>query len=768
MLQISKPPRMETEQASHGLEFVSPAELYAALLGFVRRQYKVIALATLLSLALGIGYVFTAPPRYTASAVMVIDTHRNQVFQSQSPMGDLPVDSETVDTQIEIMKSENVALNVIKDLHLDEDPEFTSPSPGFLNSAIGLVTGMLTFWMPVDHEPPSEFARTRAALGTFQSRISLKRMGLTYSIEIDFQSLSPDRAAQVANAVADAYVADALDAKYQSTRRAANWLQDRLTELREQSSNAERAVIDYKAKNNIVESGGRLMNEQQLAELNSSLIQARAQSAEAKARLERIEGIIASGDAGMAGTAAATVTDTLHNDVITKLRQQYLDYSTKEADFSRKYGSTHLAAVNLRNTMREIRKSIVDELSRIAETYKSDYAIAKAREASVKKSLSEIVTESQTTNEAQVTLRALDSGAQTSRALYDNFLQRYMESVQQQSFPVTEARVITKATRPFGKSAPRTGLILAVATMGGMILGVGIGMLQEISDRLFRTSAQVEKHLHTRCLAMVPMVKSVKRTAAQADDTGASARPHGFLRDNSPLWTVVDAPFSAFAEAIRGVKVAVDLSGVVKANNVIGVTSSLPNEGKSTIAMALAEVIAHGGGRVVLIDCDLRNPSLSRRLTPTANAGLLEVLSAGARLDAVMWTDSSTKFSFLPAVVRSRLAQSSEILASHATRQIFETLREAYDYVVVDLSPLAPVVDVRAMTHLVDSFVFVVEWGRTKIDIAEHALDGAQGVYENLLGVVLNKVDFKMLGRYDGHRQSYYRNRYYSRYGYTD
>jgi polysaccharide biosynthesis transport protein len=768
MLQVSKPPRLETEQASHGLEFVSPAELYAALLGFVRRRYKVIAFATLLSLALAIGYVFTAPPRFTASAMMVIDTHRNQVFQPQSPMGDLPVDSETVDTQIEIMKSENVALKVIKDLHLDEDPEFTSPSPGILNSAIGLVTGLLTFWMPVDHEPPSEFARTRAALGTFQSRISLKRVGLTYSIEIDFQSLSPDRAAQVANAVAEAYVADALDAKYQSTRRAANWLQDRLKELREQSANAERAVIDYKAKNNIVESGGRLMNEQQLAELNSSLIQARAQTAEAKARLERIEGIIASGDAGLAGTAAATVTDTLHNEVITKLRQQYLEYSAKEADFSRKYGSTHLAAVNLRNTMREIRKSVLDELSRIAETYKSDYAIAKTREASVEKSLSEIVAESQTTNGAQVTLRALDSGAQTSRALYDNFLQRYMESVQQQSFPVTEARVITKATRPFSKSAPRTGSILAIATMGGMALGVGIGMLQELSDRMFRTSAQVEQHLHTRCLAMVPVVKSVKCSSAQADGTGASAQPRGFMRDNSPLWTAVDAPFSAFAEAIRGIKVAADLSRVVKANNVIGVTSSLPNEGKSTIAMALAEVIAHGGGRVVLVDCDLRNPSLSRRLTPTAKAGFLEVLSAGARLDGVMWTDGSTKFSFLPAVVRARLAHSSEILASRATRQVFETLREAYDYVIVDLSPLAPVVDVRAMTHLVDSFVFVVEWGRTKIDIAEHALAGAQGVYENLLGVVLNKVDFKILGRYDGGRQSYYRNRYYSRYGYTD
>jgi len=344
-----------------------------------------------------------------------------------------------------------------------------------------------------------------------------------------------------------------------------------------------------------------------------------------------------------------------------------------------------------------------------------------------------------------------------------------MESVQQQSFSVTEARVITKATRPFGKSAPRSGIILAVAALGGMILGVGVGFVREISDRVFRTSSQVEQHLHTACIAVVPLVKAAPKAAPErVKDTVGSTNPRSLERDHGPLWTVVDSPFSAFAEAIRGIKVAADLSRVIKANNVIGITSSLPNEGKSTIATALAEVIAHGGGRVALIDCDLRNPSLTRTLTPNAKVGFLEVLYGSALLNEVMRTDTSTKFSFLPTVVTSRLAHSSEILASHATRKVFETLREAFDYVIVDLSPLAPVVDVRAMTHLVDSFVFVVEWGRTKIDVAEHALASAQGVHDNLLGVVLNKADLKALGRYDARRGSYYHNRYYSRYGYTD
>ena len=333
---------------------------------------------------------------------------------------------------------------------------------------------------------------------------------------------------------------DALEAKYQTTRRAAVWLQDRLKELREQAALAQRAVVDFKAKNNIVESGGRLMNEQQLAELNSALIQARAQSAEAKARLDRIQKILDSGDPNIADTAAATVTDSLHNDVVTKLRNKYLDYSEKEADWSRRFGPAHLAAVNMRNQMREIRRSILDELHRIAETYKSDFEIAKTREDSVQKSLAEIVAKSQTTNEAQVTLRDLDSSAQTYRALYDNFLQKYMESVQQQSFPVTEAEKSSQRRRGrFSPSSPRYVLILAAAAMGGVILGCGIAVLREISDRTFRTSGQVEQHLQTNCIGVVPAVKEASSPVPPERPPDA-VRSRSIIRDHSLLWTVVE------------------------------------------------------------------------------------------------------------------------------------------------------------------------------------------------------------------------------------
>jgi succinoglycan biosynthesis transport protein ExoP len=172
--------------------------------------------------------------------------------------------------------------------------------------------------------------------------------------------------------------------------------------------------------------------------------------------------------------------------------------------------------------------------------------------------------------------------------------------------------------------------------------------------------------------------------------------------------------------------------------------------------------------RTILIDCDLRNPSLSRALAPSAKSGLLEVIAGKASLEEVIWSEPSISMAFLPVVMKFRLAHSNEILGSAPMKKLFEQLRASYDYVVVDLPPLAPIVDVHAATHLVDSFVFVIEWGRTKIDIVEHALGHAQGVCDNLLGVVLNKVDMNVFGRYASHREGYYYNKHYARYGYTE
>jgi succinoglycan biosynthesis transport protein ExoP len=785
----------------HVREGVSPAEFYTAGIGFLRRQISVIVLALLASVALGIVYIYCTPLRYTGRAILIVDPPKIQLFQSQAR--DAPMDSAAVETQVQILNSDDIALAVIKDLHLDEDRDFVS-------SGSGIFSAITRFFDAFGSAPYNDPSPEYRALQTFHKRLKVKRVELTYAIEIAFNSGNPYRAAQIANAVADAYELNAFKAKYQLTGQAAKWLQGRLTALRAQASDADRAIVDYKAENNIVDSGGQLMNEQQLAELNSKLIQARASTAEAKARLDRVEEIVASND--FDPDVAATVTDTLHNDVINKMRDEYLSEERRAAEFAAKYGAQHQAVISLQNKMRELRITIFQELKRTAEGYKSDYAIAKSREDSLQQSLDHMVSASQATSKAQVTLHNLESSAQTNRDLYDHFLQRYMESLQQQSSPIADSRLITHAKPPLTRSWPKPLLVMALAALGGLIFGAGIGMLRDISDRVFRTSQQIYEHLQAECISIIPLVKKAtgpnaafqkaKSTNSALSSRSGSDRavlavigrivrcllrvavlvgrfllgkPKRRRRQRRILsprkaicWTVANAPLSRFAESIRAVKVAADTLDLGKAHKMIGITSSLPNEGKSTVALSLATLIAQGGGSAILVDCDLRNPALSRMLAPQAKAGVVELLSGKAKIEDVLWREPSTGLSFLPTTLRSPLPNSSDMLAAQQTRTLFEQLRGSYEYVIVDLSPIAPVVDARVMVPLVDSFLFVVEWGRTRIEVVQLALSNAHGICDNLLGVVLNKTDMKAFRRYANYQEEYYVHPSYSRYGYTD
>jgi succinoglycan biosynthesis transport protein ExoP len=765
-------------------DFSSPAELLDSFVHFLRQQYGIILLMLLLTIALGVTYLAVATPSYTAVATMIIDTRKAQFLQQQPSSSDTQIDPASIESQVRVLTSDNVALAVIKKLQLTDDPEFVGPI---------LISG-----------PGSEYEADRRALTTFKSRLDVRRDNLSYVIEISFRSYNAEKSARIANAVVDAYIVDQLDSKYQSTLRASNWLQDRLSDLRDQASAGEQAVVDYQRDHNIIDVAGKSTSGQRVAELNSQLIIARAQTAEARAKLDRIQSVLSSNPSG---AVDATVADTLKNEVVTKLRSQYLDLASKEADWSIRYGANHLAVVGLRNQMDEVRSAIVDELRRLAETYKSDYEISKQNNDAVQKEYDQAVAQAEQNNQAHVVLSDLESKSKTYRALYENFLQRYMDSVQQQSFPITEARLISPAVRPLRKSSPKTLLTLAISACAGIILGLVIGVLRDLWDRVFRTTEQVETSLQTPCIALVPFLKSAaspspfetkaedipalpptgsepsppiqgnatsspmngdKKEIAWSLDNNAPS-PRTLVHDSNLYWTTVDSPFSRFAEALRGIKVAVDLSDIGSSSKVLGFTSSLPDEGKSTLAAALALQIAQAGGRVILIDCDLRNPSLTRHLAPTAKAGLIEVISNKAAIEDVLWwSDSNAKMAFFPTVMKSRVAHTNEILASAATRELFEELRRRYEYIIVDLSPLAPVVDVRTTAHFIDSYVCVIEWGGTKIDVVRRALAEAPSVYENLLGTVLNKADIQKLNRYEAHRGAYYDNKHYARYGYAE
>jgi succinoglycan biosynthesis transport protein ExoP len=719
---------------------------------FVDNAYAVLCqqLALILTIAAGVAalgalYAYVTPPTFAARAIMIFDSEKSQV-QLGGVLNEVPLDLPGVDSQLRVMKSEAIARAVVKKLDLGSDPDFLNPPKGLRDWINALRPGAAS---------DGAVDRTGAALAILLDRLKVHSAG--YVVDVEFSWVRPERAANIANAFAEAYIEDQLRLKDQTAAEAVAWLKNRLEELRDKSLLADQAVVDFKRRNNIISADGRLVNDQEVTQLNGQLILAREKTTEARARLDRAEAVIRASAADP--QSVGTITDTLNNQIIVKLRLQGLELTTRHAEWTRQYGADHLAVVKLGEQLKGVRRAIDDELRHIAETYKSELQIAKQREAELESAAATAIRQSQATSGILSELRQLESSAEAYRTLYKATHQRSMELVQQQSYPGADVRLITRASALTARTAPGSAIILAGSAVAGLCLGFGVGVFRALLDRTFHTPAGVESSLQVKCLALAPAVKRATRLGPRPQP--GSRR---IVRD-AIVWEVVERPLSRLAEAMRCIRSAADLSRLDKSNRVLGFTSSVPKEGKSTLAAAFALLAAHSGGRSILVDCDLRNPALSATLAPGAESGLLEVLSGQKPLGEVLWTDATESFSFLPAVMKSRVAESNTILGSPALRALFDELRRQYDHVVVDLSPIAPIVDVQSTAHLVDSYVFVVEWGRTKGDVVELALAKAAPVRASLLGVVLNKVNFKALSRYEGGRRDYYADENYAPYG---
>jgi polysaccharide biosynthesis transport protein len=757
----------ETGQKPAGPKADGPQNFYVRVL---KHQLPTATVSFILILAIAVVYLFTATPIYVATAYMVIDTHQLQLLQDpqEAARSTINVDAGMVSTQIQLLKSQNVSRAVIGKLNLTEDKEFAGP-PGFFSALIGKLVELFTPSGPPLTAEEEKLQLLRKVQGKFEDMRTITRVEQSYVMEIDAQSEDRYKAAKIANAIAEAYIDDTLDAKYQETRRANGWLQDRLQELRSQVAAEQKAVVDFRQKNNIsyvdtgggkfyVDTPGKLVNEQQLSELNSQLILAEAATAQDKARYDRIREVMKQ------DVPDASVAEALNNQVIVKLRGEYLDFAARTAIWSQKYGPDHLSVLAQQSQMREKLRAIRDEMAKIEQSAKSDYEIALAREQSLRTSVKSAMSQSQTANQTQIQLQELESKAQTSRTLHDNFLQHYMETIQQQSFPITEARLVGPADAPLTKSYPKTWLILLLAVVGGSVVSFGVAALRDMLDRVFRSSDQVEEELQAGCLAMVPLLKTPALLGASGSGLAEPKQTQPIRAGTQPILDVaLENPFSQFSEALRSVKVANDLASVLTTKKVTGFISSLPGEGKSTVSANYAQLIAHAGTRVVLIDADLRNPALSVSLGGEG-IGLVDVLAGLKAAGDAMLVDPRTGLRFLPAGCKATMPHTNELLASNAMKKLITGLQESFDYIVLDLPPLVPVVDARASSNFVDSFICVIQWGSTKIDVVKHALWNAPEIYDRLLGVILNKVDMTAVGRYERYRNRHYYEKYCARY----
>lgn len=735
------------------------------LVAAARRQLRVIAASCVVSVLLGVAYLATAAPQFTASAALLIDHRKVRAVQDSYDVAQGDMMGSAVDSQVELLRSDRIAFAVIDKLQLQRDPDFSRSTPGLMSRMISAVFGRgAQSEDAATKQSDNEIARL-IALDRVRGGLEVKRVQRTLVLEIRFRSIDRHKAARIADAFADSYLTDQLDSKYEATRRASSWLLDRMAELKQQVLTSDLAIQKFRADNDLISSGGKLVNEQQLGEVNTQLVTARAETAKADARYSRIKSIIDNRQTD------AVVTEAIGNNTIEQLRSKFLVVAKREAELSTKLGNEHGAVVGLRNEMREYERLMFDELSRIAESYLSELLISQSREKSLRGSLEGLVGITANANSTAVALRELERESETFRTLYQTFLQRYQEAVQQQSFPITEARIITAALTPTGPSHPKRSIVLLLSLLLGGAAGVAIGAVRELRDRTYRTEEQIRQDLGVEFLGMLPALAAREQSKAWFKlpprwrrEAKSDTHKQVVLAPAHIMRHAIDNPLSAFAETLRAIKISADLTLDGRMPRTLGIVSALPDEGKSTVAKNLASLLAHQGARTILIDTDLRNPGLSRRVAPKAEVGLLQAVLDGTPLRELILREEDSKLAVLPVVLQRRLPHVAEFLASAGMRSVLKQAEQDFDWIILDLPPLGPVVDARAIASEVDGFVFVVEWGRTSRRLVRATLQSDRQIRDKCLGVVLNKVDMKDLGLYGAYGSKAYYNGQYGNY----
>lgn len=735
------------------------------LLGMVARQAKAVAVCAVIGLFLGVLYLQTTPPKYQSASSVLIDEGLNKIVDDISAASTTMQTDSAILSQIEILTSTRLAAVVVDKLKLDQNDAFMNPPQSALATGIGFVRGLIQSVRPGSPADSGDITKTDAAtreammatsrrdyaILKLQSEIKAERVGRSFVIALGYQATDPTLAHDVTKAYADAYLADQLDASFDATERAAVWLQGRLTELRESSQAASLAVETFRAQHGLAaNSDGQLMSDKQLSDLNAQLIVAQADTARASARYQQYKTIIESGSEN-AFKDAAISSDQPSSSVIAALKTRYLAVSKRLQDVEANFGSEHPQALALAKEKADISTQIFGELKQLTESYRNEYEVAQARETALRANVAAAQGKSSIDNQSRVQLRDLDQKATALTTLYQTFLGRYEEAAQQQSFPVGKIRIISDASMPRTASSPRTVVVLGLSLVLGLLMGAGLGGLNEFNERFFRTGEDVRDRVGLKFLGYLPKIGGKVAKQEKPGDSQGDPRVTNSMaaaESRARMRVSIESPASMFSETLRSAKIAFDVVMEGQGSRVIGIISVLPGEGKSTVAANLAGLLAANGARTLLIDGDLRNPGLSRGLGMEAEQGLMEAVVSGQTWQSVGKIDRQTKLAIVPAVPRGHFSHTSELLSSAGMRRFIENAKETFEYIIVDLPPLGPVVDAKAFAPLADGFVLVTEWGRTPRAMVQSLLHSEPYVANKIVGVVLNKVDLKKLARY--------------------
>ena len=704
----------------------------STVLRFLRRRRAVIISVTILITALVALIVHQLTPQYRAQAVLMIDSRQANVTNVEAVLSGLSTESAAITSELDILRSPPLMQRVVDRLNLYDHPLFNqAPKPSAWASVREWVTGLLPEAFAerdaqeVIEEVPDPEAERRRLARRLLGGLETENSGRSYTIRVSYTSPDPQLSMQVANTVADQYLVDQLEAKFEATRRANSWLQERLEELREEVRVAELAVREYRETHNLVENHGVTVNEQQLAEINAQLVVAQVERSQAESRLQAAR---SGSPEGLRDVEGATLLRDLRAE-ISSLRR-------REAEMSTRYGDRHPEMINIRAERQDIQARIQEETGRVIQTLINEVEVARAKERALQEALGDLRGATAGAQRAGVELAELERQAEAARLLYENFLGRYRETSEQQELDRPDARIIAEAELPSQPSFPRKGLMMAGGGVLGLLLGLGAAVLLELLDRGFRRSEQLEKATATPILGVAPLIK-VK---------------------SSPTEYLLNKPFSAFSESLRTIRTALQFTNVDNPHKVVLITSSVPGEGKSTLSFGLARMAAQAGARTLFIEADLRRPIVAKQAGLKPSAYLSDVLIDEARLEEALTVDERSGAHLILA--KGGVPSPAELLASRKMAALLQSMKAHYDLILVDTPPVMAVSDAAVLGQAVDAVLFVVRWAETPRETVKAALHQLSTLGVEVTGLVMSQVDLRKQASYGYGDYGYYYGRY--------
>jgi succinoglycan biosynthesis transport protein ExoP len=723
-------------------------DLRELLLMLRRRRAVILGCITVITL-LAVMLVFELKPKYTAETSLLLDSRKTNIIDLQAVMGGLQPEAAAIRSEVDVLRSRQLIAKVIEKLGLAGNPDFNTAlrdeedlldtlARWRRNAALWLTAaGIGPAEKPVVLTPAEMQQQTLMLLiDKLLDHLVIGNDSRSYTIKMSYTADDPALAARIVNAIANAYLDDQLEAKFEATKRANSWLSSRVDDLRAQVNAAEQAVQAYREKNKltVADSRGTTVSTQQLGELNSQLILASADRAQKEARLRQFQ------DSAKTSTIDANTPEVMASPLISQLRSQETEVLRKEADLSAHFGDRYPALINVRAELRDVRRQITQEINKIVGNLAQEVQVARIREQSLQQNLGDLQKRASQSNDAGVKLNELQREAQASRTLYESFLSRFKETSQEEDIQQPDARIIAIADVPLDPSFPNKKLFIALALLGSSLIGVLAAILSERLDNGFRSAEQIEHLAGVSGLGMVPVIPG---------RSGLSPRAEEF---------VLRKPTSAFAESIRSLRTAILYSHVDKPPRALLVTSAVPEEGKSVISVSLARSAAKAGQKVLLIDADLRRPKISKMLKIKNEATLAELFAGEKTTEQVINHDPESGLDFICG--RAGMPNPQDLLGSQHMRDFVRAMSQHYDLVILDSPPVLAASDSLVLSRIVDATIFVVRWERTPRQVVLGSLKQLQGVGGTVAGVVLSRVNVKKHARFGYGDHGYYYGTY--------